>query len=163
MTFAPGKKQKGAYTGDWDRQLDEDLRRLRDEFQTDLLVSLIEEREFTHLQIEPLRQQAPKFGIEVLWFPIRDVSVPRSVEQFHEVVMTVVGRLIKGETIVVHCMGGLGRTGLMAAACLIAATKDLKAEDAITIVREARPGTLETPEQEDYISKFREFLIARNL
>lgn len=162
MTFAPGKKQKGAFTGVWDRQLDEDLRRLRDEFHTDLLVSLIEEHEFTHLQIEPLRQQAPEFGIESLWFPIRDVSVPKSIEEFNQAVMTVVGRLIKGETIVVHCMGGLGRTGLMAAACLIAATRDLTAEDAISIVRSARPGTLETPEQEKYISKFKEFLGARD-
>lgn len=72
-------------------------------------------------------------------------------------------RLRKGETIVIHCMGGLGRTGLMAAGCLIAATRDLTPEDAIEIVRQARPGTLETRQQENYISKFGEFLKAREI
>ncbi len=163
MTFAPGKKQKGAFTGAWDRQLDEDLRRLREEFHTDLLVSLIEEHEFASLQINTLGDQAPLFGIEVLWFPIRDVSVPESIEQFHKVVDTVVGRVRDGETVVIHCMGGLGRTGVMAAACLVAAVRDLSASDAIKIVRRARRGALETPEQENYITKFREFLRTRSM
>jgi protein-tyrosine phosphatase len=163
MTFAPGKKKKDSTTGAWDRELDEDLRRLREEFRTDLLVSLIEEHEFAQLQIEGLREQAPLFGIEVLGFPIRDVSVPYSIEQFHAVVKTIVGRLGEGETVVIHCMGGLGRTGVMAAACLIAAVKDLSSTDAIEIVRRARAGTIETRQQEDYISEFKEFLIARSI
>ena len=47
------------------------------------------------------------------------------------------------------------------AACLIAAVSDLKPEEAIRIVRRARPGTVETRSQEEYVSKFREFLSAR--
>ena len=38
LTFAPGKKQRHAQTGSWDRDLETDLRVLRDEFGTDLLV-----------------------------------------------------------------------------------------------------------------------------
>lgn len=157
LTFAPGKKQKHAATGKWDRDLDEDLRRLRDEFGTDLLVSLLEEHEFVELQIMGLRQRARFFGMEVLWFPIRDVSVPDSIDGFQLCVDTVVNRLRNGETVVIHCKGGLGRTGLLAAACLVA-TSDLTPDEAVAIVRRARPGAIETTAQEEYVNRFKEFL-----
>jgi protein-tyrosine phosphatase len=156
LTFAPGKKHHGM-TGHWDRDLDADLARLRDEYQTDLLVSLIEEHEFAALQIANLRERVVSHGIEMLWYPIRDVSVPTSIEDFAETVNRVVQALSEGRTVVIHCMGGLGRTGLVAAACLMATT-ELDAREAIGIVRHARAGTIQTREQERYVELFRRFL-----
>lgn len=153
LTFAPGKKQRHAQTGSWDRDLETDLRALKNDFKTDLLVSLIEEHEFAHLQILELREEAPLYGIEVLWFPIRDQSVPTSIEQFHEAVQLIVERLSESRTVVIHCMGGLGRTGLVAAAALVAIT-ELNPQEAIRIVRRARQGAIETTEQAEYVSEF---------
>lgn len=153
LTFAPGKKQPHGQSGHWDRDLDKDLTRLRAEFNADTLVSLIEEHEFERLKISSLRDRAKAAGIESLWFPIRDQSVPTSAEEFAALVDSVVGRLREGRTVVVHCMGGLGRTGLVAAACLVAAT-EMTPEEAVKAVRAARRGAVETPEQERYVSGF---------
>src|SRR4028118_145733 len=82
LTFAPGKKQSAALTGHWDRDLETDLERLRRHWHTDVLLSLIEEHEFTALGIPTLREQAEKQGMQVIWSPIRDISIPTSMEEF---------------------------------------------------------------------------------
>jgi protein-tyrosine phosphatase len=157
LTFAPGKKQRDALTGAWDRDLETDLCALRDKFQTNLLVSLIEEHEFLELQIPSLRKELTAHGMEVLWFPIRDQSVPASIECFSNAVQYIVTILREGKTVVIHCKGGLGRTGLVAAAVLVAIT-ELKPEEAISTVRQARPGAVENSEQEEYISIFHQHI-----
>ncbi len=58
-------------------------------------------------------------------------------------------RLRAGKSVVIHCRGGLGRTGLLAAACLRALGVD--AERAIAIVRAARPGTIENEAQAAFV------------
>lgn len=152
LTFAPGKKQTNA-TGKWDRDLEADLHALREKFKTDLLVSLIEEHEFAALRIPSLREEVRRYGIEMLWFPIRDASVPSSIERFYQAVQHIVATLRKGKTTVIHCKGGLGRTGLVAAAVLMAIA-ELTPEEATRIVRRARPGAIETPDQEEYVRVF---------
>lgn len=154
MTFAPGKKQRDAATGSWARDLEMDLERLRDEYQTDLLVSLMEEHEYPLLQIADLRERAADYGIEVLWFPIGDGSCPRSIEEFGGAVERVVAALRSGKTVVVHCKGGWGRTGIMAAAALLSVTSDLTPEEAIATVRRARKGTVENERQERFVAQF---------
>jgi protein-tyrosine phosphatase len=156
LTFAPGKKHHGM-TGHWQRDLDLDLGHLRDEYGVTLLVSLIEEHEFDSLQIRELRERAGEFGIKVLWSPIRDVSVPKSPHEFGPAVQTVVDALRAGQTVVVHCMGGLGRTGL-AAACVIVAATELEPAEAIRVVRRARPGAIQTRGQEEFVTLFQRFI-----
>jgi hypothetical protein len=47
MTFAPGKKQKQSMSGcQWDRDLDVDLERLKTEYNTYSLVSLMRPNEY---------------------------------------------------------------------------------------------------------------------
>jgi hypothetical protein len=75
LTFAPGKQDDR-----WDRNLDQDLGRLEAEYGITLLVSLIEAFEFEELRIRELPGRAREHGIETLWFPVRDLSVPASVE-----------------------------------------------------------------------------------
>jgi protein-tyrosine phosphatase len=154
MTFAPGKKQRDALTGPWDRDLDSDLARLRDEYHTDVLVSLMEEHEYEELQIAGLRERAADYGIEVLWFPIRDTSCPESDEEFDEAVGRIVGALRDGKTVIIHCKGGLGRTGLTAAAGLLSASSELTAGEAISAVRRARAGAVENERQEEFVAGY---------
>jgi protein-tyrosine phosphatase len=156
LTFAPGKKQHGM-TGHWDRDLDTDLARLRTVHGTDVLVSLIESHEFVALHIAELRERAPAHRIEMLWYPIADNSVPASITDLGKIVIRIVTALAAGRTVVIHCMGGLGRTGLVAAACLLATTS-LSPREAMAIVRGARPGAIESLAQEQYVETFRRFL-----
>ncbi len=53
-----------------------------------------------------------------------------------------------GRLIVLHCRGGLGRTGTVAARLLM--ERGVMVEEAIRRVRAARLGAIETTEQEDY-------------
>ena len=62
-------------------------------------------------------------------------------------------------TVVVHCRGGLGRSGMFAASVLVALGRP--ARKAIEAVREAREGTIETPDQEDRVRWFEMELGAR--
>ena len=48
--------------------------------------------------------------------------------------------------ILVHCQGGLGRTGTMGAAYWI--WKGLSAEEALARIRQVRPGAVESPDQQ---------------
>lgn len=86
-----------------------------------------------------------------LHLPIRDVSIPGPT---FERQWTASGQLLRdilggGERLVIHCKGGLGRTGVVAARLLIELGE--KPNDALARVRAARPGAVETPEQEDYV------------
>ena len=150
MTIAPGKKADGW----WDRDLDTDLKRLRDEYSCDLLVSLMEDDEYRWLQIEGLFERAATHGIAVLRFPIKDARPPRDGEmpQFHELIGQILEAARAGQTVVIHCRGGLGRTGTVAAACLVALGHP--PAEAIERVRAARTGAVETPAQERWIEAY---------
>jgi hypothetical protein len=63
MTFAPGRRVRGA-SPDWDRDLDEDLRVLRDVHGTRVLVTLVREYELDDLGIPALFERMVAFGLE---------------------------------------------------------------------------------------------------
>lgn len=74
-------------------------------------------------------------------------------ERFEGFVCKVVSRLESGKNVVVHCRGGLGRTGVVAAGVLVALGKH-GADDAIRAVRGGRRGTVQTEEQADFVRRF---------
>ncbi len=83
--------------------------------------------------------------------PIRDYGAP-TMEQI-ETFVRIVDRIGPGDgNVLVHCQGGTGRTGTMAAATWIA--RGLTAEAAIEKVRRARPGAVETQAQELRLREF---------
>ncbi len=153
LTFAPGKKTDET-DGRWERDLETDLQRLRDEYGVEALVSLMEHNEYSDLQIPEFFQKAEERGMDVLHLPIPDYGVPSDPEEdkYRPLVEDVAGRLEEGHTVVVHCRGGLGRSGLVAASVLVALGHP--SGEAIRIVRMAREGALETPDQEDRVRWF---------
>jgi protein-tyrosine phosphatase len=54
-----------------------------------------------------------------------------------------------GSRLLIHCLGGRGRTGTVAARLLI--ERGAAAEQAIAAIRQARDGAIETPEQLAYL------------
>lgn len=71
-----------------------------------------------------------------------------------EFVERVEASVATGESVGVHCTAGLGRSGTMAAAYLVA--RGATADDAIATIRAFRPGSIETEAQEDAIRLFEE-------
>jgi len=153
LTFAPGKKTSET-GGRWARDLETDLKRLEEEYQVEVLVSLMEHAEYSELEIPNLFQKAKERGMEVLHLPIPDYGVPTDpeAEDYGPLIEDVAERLKKGETVVIHCRGGLGRSGMFAASVLVALGR--AAGEAIEAVREAREGAVETPDQEDRVRWF---------
>jgi protein-tyrosine phosphatase len=154
MTFAPGMKTRGM-RGRWDRDLKTDLRVLREEYGADVLVSVIEEHEYRGYKIPELFEQDTVEGIEVLRFAIEDMNVPKEAEaeEYEGLIRNIVDRMREGKNVVVHCRGGLGRTGTVAA-CALVALGNHSADEAIAAVRAARRGTVQTRDQEEFVHRF---------
>ena len=150
LTLCPGKHDPVAMSGAWARDLDTDLAAIR-AWGAVALVSLIEDHEFVLLRVPDLGRRAQALGLDWLHLPIMDVSVPGEAfesrwKRSGPVILSVLQR---GERVVVHCRGGLGRSGLVAARMLV--ELGVEAGEAIRRVRLARPGAVEMLEQEQYI------------
>jgi ADP-ribosyl-[dinitrogen reductase] hydrolase len=147
ITFCPGKHD---WFGEWVRDLDADLNDIRDWGAT-VVLTLIERHEFDELNVRDLPAGVERRGIAWYHLPIRDVSIPNATfeERWATVGKELCGRLRNGERVLVHCRGGLGRAGTVAARLLIELGMD--PEEAIVAVRKARPGAMEVLEQEAYV------------
>lgn len=152
MTFAPGKVQSNAMTGMWARDLDLDLDRLRQTYGCDVLVSLLEPHELTTFEIGRLPVATWQHGIEFWHYPITDARAPDDLAAVRVLVARILRTVAEGRTVVVHCLGGLGRTGTIAACALIGL--HASPDRAIEMVRAERDGAIETAEQEAFVGTF---------
>lgn len=91
--------------------------------------------------------------------PLAQGKSPKSEEAIAACSAAIVERLREGKRVVVHCSGGLGRSGLVAACCLIGA--GLAPNAAMEAVRKARPGAIERS-QEPFLRSFRARALQRN-
>ncbi|MEH3039448.1 MAG: ADP-ribosylglycohydrolase family protein [Sphingomonas paucimobilis] len=150
LTFCPGKKQASALTGAWNRDVDLDVRTVA-EWGAATVVTLIEPHEFDLLQVEGLGDAIRAQHMDWLHLPIPDVSTPGAAFEaaWLKVGPELRSRVCAGFDVLVHCKGGLGRAGMIAARLLI----DLRVDpaQAMTSVRAVRPGAIETSAQEEYV------------
>ena len=150
ITFCPGKIDAAGLTGAWCRDLGIDLDAIQD-WGAAVLVTLIEDHEFDLLQVRGLEQEPLRRHIEWLHLPIRDASIPNEAfeTKWQAVGEGLRARLRDGFAVVVHCRGGLGRAGMIAARLLV--ELGMHPQQAISEVRSVRPGAIETRAQENYV------------
>jgi ADP-ribosyl-[dinitrogen reductase] hydrolase len=151
VTLAPGKHATSAFGAAWQRDLDTDLAALSAE-GTQVLVSLLEDEEAAFLRIPTLFSAAAARGLEVCRLPVPDGGVP-SLPAARELVARIVGRLAAGQTVVVHCRGGLGRAPTLAGCVLVAL--GVAPEAALAdLVRARGRGVPETAAQRAFVQAF---------
>jgi ADP-ribosylglycohydrolase/protein-tyrosine phosphatase len=152
VTFCPGKKQSDALSGSWDRDLEADLLAVK-QWGAKHLVTLIEEHEFVQLQVEDLPERAALMGLRWHHLPIVDGQAPdRQFERLWQAVAPQLIRSLKdGAGVIVHCKGGLGRAGTVAARLLMSLDASLTPSEAIASVRAVRANAIETRAQENYL------------
>lgn len=155
LTFAPGKKgpsllQPGVQH---DRNLAEDFQALRSQGMN-MVVSLLEQTEYDLLGIADYAEQAAAQNVTVLTCPVPDRCAPHDAQAFEDTLQEVLGALLDGQNVVLHCRGGLGRAGTLAACLLV--RMGLDADEAIAKVRLARPGAVETGTQVEFVRRYAE-------
>lgn len=96
-------------------------------------------------------------GLQYIHLPVPDFHPP-TLQQAEQFIAFTRQQREEGRTIAVHCRGGYGRTGTMLACYLVAQGET--AENAISMVRRRRPGSIETEEQEQFVQTFENYLRA---
>ena len=151
ITLCPGKTDSSAWSGPWARDLDLDLDVIQHWGATALL-SLIEDQEFDRLSVRGLGNAVEHRHMEWWHLPIPDGSPPGPVFEtaWGDAGGAIRDRLRSGFDVVIHCRGGLGRAGTIAARLLV--ELGMRPDEAVRRVRDARgPGAIETPAQEAHV------------
>jgi protein-tyrosine phosphatase/nicotinamidase-related amidase len=144
LTVLPGRQ-------DWRRHLDEDLDALRDA-GVDAIMCLVPHEELERYGVPGLLDAYRERGFEVLHVPLLD-QLGAAPATLREAVDWIESQARASRTVLVHCVGGLGRSGMVAASWL--RSRGTSTDDALAVVRAARgPRAIETSIQEACVRDF---------
>lgn len=115
------------------------------------IVTALNQAEMIEAGVSELASEAQAQGIVWLHAPIEDDKAPAEdfAQNWQQVTPKVEAALAQGDKVALHCMGGSGRTGLLAAHVLLAKGWDL--DTIITKVQALREGAFRKPVQIEYI------------
>ncbi len=152
ITFCPGKHDDAAATGAWARDLPADLDVIA-AWGARLVLTLVEPAELAALKVPHLGSEIRCRGLDWRHLPIADYSVPDEVfeKQWEADGRDIRALLRSGADVLVHCKGGLGRAGMIAARLLV--ELGMAPEEAIRHVRRARDGAIETQPQLELVRR----------
>ena len=94
------------------------------------------------------------FDLVDMFVPVPDFTPPE-LDQIQRMVEFIDQQTKENRPVVVSCYAGIGRTGTVLACYLIHRGQD--PVDAINRIRELRPGSIQTPEQEEAVYGYAEW------
>ena len=115
-----------------------------------IVVSLLPDNEKNKLGLDDLIWS--KEEVEYIQFPIDDFGVPpnNKYNELKKLISFIKENLMLSKHVLIHCNGGKGRSGMIAALVL----KAMKEKDTIKKVRENVVGAIETEEQETFVENW---------
>ena len=154
ISFCPGKWQAAAMTGPWSRDIEVDLDAVT-RWGAIAVVTLVEADELVALRVENMGAAVAARGMRWFHLPVPDVTAPGAAFEaaWSDAGLVLLNMLQNGRDVFVHCKGGLGRAGTVAARLLV--ELGVEPDQAIAEVRAARPGAIQVPEQEAYVRQQR--------
>lgn len=146
LTILPGRKDRG-------RSLSEDLIEIKRQGITHI-ISLLTEQEYGQYGVSNLKEEYKKSGFGTHYLPIFDQRVPTTEAILNTLQWMEETLSNTSNKILIHCVGGLGRSGTLAAAYMIW-KYHISADAAIQMVRKSRSErAIESREQERFLQKF---------
>lgn len=118
------------------------------------VITLMPDAELAANQLSDLGERCAKYGLELLHLPVADEQVPRddfdaAWGRHREQIISL---LADNATLAIHCKGGSGRTGLIAARILI--DLGLAREAAVQRVQALRPKAIQHPAHVSWLAQF---------
>ena len=151
LTFAPGKQQSNGMSGSHQRDLGADLDIIA-AWNAAAVITLVEAHELDALAIADIGAQVRRRHMEWHHWPIGDYQVPDAAFMAAWPARSALlrGLLARGGRVLIHCKGGLGRAGSIAARLLV--EDGMPPDAAIAAVRQARPEAIETAAQAAWVA-----------
>lgn len=144
ITILPGRQ-------DYARNLKQDILDLKEQ-GIKAIACLLPHDELEFYGVPNLLKELEDSGFEVMHEPIIDQKDCTS-QQADQLISWTLHQINRGNKVLLHCAGGLGRSGMIAACCLI--HQGIPADQAMKEVRRSRSErAIETKEQEDFIEHY---------
>jgi protein-tyrosine phosphatase len=145
MTILPGRKDRR-------RDLGKDIEVIKKE-NIKTVICLIAPDEFVSYGVPDLFEHYKSAGLNVKHVSIVDQGIP-TFEEVKTLTSEINSSVKNKEKVLIHCVGGLGRTGLLAA-CYLKDYMKLSGKDAILKVRESRSvRAIESDAQEKFVEDY---------
>jgi protein-tyrosine phosphatase len=161
LSQCPGKKlARGRDGKPRNRDLEQDVRTWVDK-GVRLVVCLLNQSELRSLGVVPAEypEVALRLGVQFRQYPIIEMAAPGSIEELIGLLRDIDAVVTSGAGALVHCRGGIGRAGTIAACYLLYKGAVRTAKAAIEAVRRARdPRCVESRRQADFISSYVSYL-----
>ena len=114
------------------------------------VVSLLEPGEARDLGLHSEREQLTAHAMGFTSFPIPDLGIPPSVEEFAQLVKMLFDQVNAGVNTLIHCHAGIGRSGLLVSGILLHC--DMEPHQAFAYASRMRGIRVpETPTQEQWL------------
>ncbi len=102
-----------------------------------------------------LLEEYRQHQLQVIHFPLENFSVPDKIELFDSLMDQLLD-ILQEQNVLVHCMAGCGRTGMIAAGVLVRGGSS--ATEAIEQVRYIRPGSMDVLKQILFLRSYQRYL-----
>ncbi|MFH0255545.1 cyclin-dependent kinase inhibitor 3 family protein [Vibrio rumoiensis] len=118
-----------------------------------VVVTALSDEELAEKSVEQLGEQVQALGMQWFQLVIEDDCAPDASFQmkWDAVSPHIQAALHSDQKVAMHCMGGSGRTGLLAAHALL--ERDWILDDIVREVKALRPGAFSKPVQVEYIQQ----------